>query len=99
MRGSDWTLKPWINYSKPSTKRRMTVWESDYRFVVRLSKNIVALFGQHRMMVREPPFHFLFLAEPIRKSNRRSAQGGAFLFYGVPPSKDRRRPSTCGSGR
>ena len=57
-------LKAWTDSSKRFTQRRVTAWESAYPSVVPSSRVIMAVFGQHRMMVREPHFHFPFLADP-----------------------------------
>src|SRR5690348_1092882 len=58
------TLKPWTDCSKHFTPRRMTVWEWDYPSVAPLSSVIMAVCGQHRMMVREPRSRSLSLAHP-----------------------------------
>ena len=47
-----------------STRPRTTAWGSDYPSVAPLSRVIMAVFGRHRMMVREPRFHFPFLCDP-----------------------------------
>ena len=49
--------------SKRSTPPRVTVWESAFPSVAPLSRVIMAVCGQHRMMVREPRFRFPFLAQ------------------------------------
>ena len=41
----------------------MAAWGSGYPSVARLSKVIMAVYGPHRMMVREQRFHFLYPAQ------------------------------------
>ena len=58
------TRKVRTDFSTRSTPPRVTAWESACPSVAPLSKVIMAVYGQHRMMVREPRFHSLFRADP-----------------------------------
>src|SRR5580658_7960434 len=56
-------VKPRIDFSKPSTRRRMRVWESDCQSAVLLSSVIMAACGRRQMRVRELHFRFLSPAD------------------------------------
>src|SRR6267143_707004 len=64
-------MREWVSirkvstdFSMRSTQLRVAVWGSAYPSVAPSSRVTMAVYGQHRMMVREPRFHFLFLGAP-----------------------------------
>src|SRR6266480_818686 len=84
MRESVSILERSKNSSNLSTLQRMTVWESDYQSVARLSRAIMGGSGLHRTMARELHSHSLFRGndKPILKHNRRALLGDASFVAG-----------------
>src|SRR5918992_1139090 len=64
MQGWGSNLKVWTSSSRRSTQPRVAVWGWGSRSAAPLSKIIMAGYGQHRMMAREPRFRFPFPANP-----------------------------------